>query len=58
MDKAFVGWLLTLGVGFPLMVELIVIPAAEIVRLIQTNPDFASEIIRFIEKRKQTIVLT
>ncbi len=36
-------------------VELVVIPAAEIVRLIQINPNFSSEIIRFIEERKQAI---
>ncbi|MEM8723485.1 MAG: mechanosensitive ion channel domain-containing protein [Cyanobacteria bacterium P01_G01_bin.39] len=35
--------------------ELIVIPAAEIVRLIQMNPNFSAEIIRFIEERRETI---
>ena len=39
-------------------VELIVIPAAEIVRLIQINPNFSLEIIRFIEERKRAIAQT
>ena len=36
-------------------VELVVIPAAEIVRLIQINPNFSVEIIRFIEEHRQAI---
>ena len=36
-------------------VELVVIPAAEIVRLIQINPNFSVEIIRFIEEHRKAI---
>lgn len=38
-------------------VEIIVIPADEIVQLIQSNPKFATEIIQFIEERKKAILL-
>lgn len=38
-------------------VEAVVIPAAEIIELIQINPKFASEIIQFIEKRKKSLRL-
>ena len=39
-------------------VEVVVIPAAEIVRLIQINPQFSAEIIQFIEERKKVIRIT
>lgn len=36
-------------------VELVVIPAEEIVDLIRANPKFAAEILQFIEERKKTV---
>lgn len=37
--------------------EILVIPAEEITRLIQINPQFASDTIQFIEERKRTVQL-
>lgn len=36
-------------------VEVVVIPASEIIQFIQINPKFASEIIKFIEERKKAV---
>lgn len=39
-------------------VEVILIPDDQILELIQINPQFASELIRFIEKRKKNVRIT